>query len=155
MFLTSNCHFQLKYKSSIHNIALSSHLVWIKREICTNQAPASENSLKEFSTNMLVDFDVRGQQGMDFFHWRKRYYRLWIGLYLELSFWRHPFTAGDPLVSKLYNTVFLRIYSNEETKSSTSWMAWGWVHFQQIFIFGWNIPLNFVLSMEGDIILGS
>ncbi len=27
----------------------------------------SGNSLKEFSANMLVDFDVRGQQRMDFY----------------------------------------------------------------------------------------
>ncbi len=32
--------------------------------------------------------------------------------------------------------------SDEETNSSTSWMAWWWVHFQQIFIFGWTIPLR-------------
>ncbi len=29
--------------------------------------------------------------------------------------------------------------SNEGTNSSTSWMAWGWEHFQQIFIFAFNI----------------
>ncbi len=32
--------------------------------------------------------------------------------------------------------------SDEETNSSTSWMAWGWVHFQHIFIFSWAIPLT-------------
>ncbi len=26
------------------------------------------------------------------------------------------------------------------SSSSTSWMAWGWIHFQQTFIFGWTIP---------------
>ncbi len=46
-----------------------------------------------------------------------------------LSFWRHPFTAEDPLVSKWCNAAFLQICSDEETNSSTSWMAWGWVHF--------------------------
>ncbi len=46
-----------------------------------------------------------------------------------LSFWRHPFTAEDPLVSKWCNATFLQIFSVEETKSSASWMAWGWVHF--------------------------
>ncbi len=34
---------------------------------------------------------------------------------LGLSFWRHPFTVKDPLVSKWCNTKFLQIYSNEET----------------------------------------
>ncbi len=32
--------------------------------------------------------------------------------------------------------------SDEETNSSTFWMAWEWVHFQQILIFGWTIPLT-------------
>ncbi len=37
---------------------------------------------------------------------------------------------------------FLQICSDEETNSST-WMAWGWVHFQQIIIFFvWTIPLS-------------
>ncbi len=31
--------------------------------------------------------------------------------------------------------------SDEETNSSTSWMTWGWVHFQHIFTFGWTILL--------------
>ncbi len=42
-----------------------------------------------------------------------------------LSFWRHPFTAEDPLVSKWCNAKFLQICSDEETNLSTSWMAWG------------------------------
>ncbi len=32
--------------------------------------------------------------------------------------------------------------SDEETNSSTSWMIWGWVNINQIFIFGWTISLN-------------
>ncbi len=31
-----------------------------------------------------------------------------------LSFWRHPFTAEDPLVSKWWNAKFLKISSDEE-----------------------------------------
>ncbi len=46
----------------------------------------------------------------------------------EHSFWRHPFTAEDPSVSKWRNAVFLQICSDEETNSSTSWMAWRRVH---------------------------
>ncbi len=45
-----------------------------------------------------------------------------------LSFWRHPFTAEDPLVSKWCNAKFLQICFDEQTKSSTS-MAWGWANF--------------------------
>ncbi len=36
----------------------------------------------------------------------------------------------------------LQIYSDEEINSSTSRMAWEWVHFQQIDIFGQTFPLN-------------
>ncbi len=49
-----------------------------------------------------------------------------------LLFWRHPFTAEDPLVSKWWNAEFLKICSDEETNSSAN---------QQIFIFGWTIAL--------------
>ncbi len=56
----------------------------------------------------------------------------------RLSFWRHPFTAEHPLLSKRCNATFLQIRSHEET----SWMAWGWVNLQQIFIFGQTIPLR-------------
>ncbi len=42
-----------------------------------------------------------------------------------LSFWRHPFTAEHPLMSD----VMLHFSkSDEETNSSTSWMAWWWAH---------------------------
>ncbi len=61
---------------------------------------------------------------------------------MELSFCWHPFTAEHPLVSKWCNAKFIRICSDEETNSSTSWMAWEWVKFQQMFVFSWNIPLR-------------
>ncbi len=59
-----------------------------------------------------------------------------------LSFWRHPFAAEDPLLSKWCNAKFLQICSDEETSSSTSWMAGRWIYFQQILIFGWTFPLT-------------
>ncbi len=52
------------------------------------------------------------------------------------SFWRHPFTADDPLVSKWCNATFLQICSNEETNSSTSWMAWGWLIVRKFSLLG-------------------
>ncbi len=60
----------------------------------------------------------------------------------ELSFWRHPFTAEDPLVSKWCNAKFLQMCFDEQTNSSKSWMAWGWVNVQQIFNFWSTICLN-------------
>ncbi len=109
---------------------------------------------------------------MDFFHWRMSYYRLifcpevtcdfdekfviykqlfisfgvnwwtgvmWITCGFVLLFWRHPFTAEDPLVSK-WCTVMLTFSS--KTNSSTSWIAWRWVHFKIIFFLGWDISLR-------------
>ncbi len=87
---------------------------------------------------MWVDFGVREQE-MDFFTCGL----LWCFYQLfGLSFWRHPFTAEDPLVSEWCNAKFLQICSHKETNASTSWTAWGWVNCQQIFIFGWTIPLR-------------
>ncbi len=34
--------------------------------------------------------------------------------------------------------------SDEETNSSSSWMAWGWAHFQQMFIFKWTSLLSYL-----------
>ncbi len=45
-------------------------------------------------------------------------------------------------MSNWCNATFLQICSDDETNSSTSWMACGCVHFQQIFILGWTIPLK-------------
>ncbi len=42
------------------------------------------------------------------------YYDVFYQLF-GLSFWRHPFTAEDPLVSKWCNATFLQICSVEET----------------------------------------
>ncbi len=47
-----------------------------------------------------------------------------------------PIHCRDPLVSKWCNAKFIQICSDKETNSSTSWMAWGWVNFLQIFILG-------------------
>ncbi len=63
---------------------------------------------------------------------------LWIIMMLLLLFWRHPFTADDPLVSKWCNAKFLQICSNKEMNSSTSWMAWERIHLQQFFEYSFN-----------------
>ncbi len=64
------------------------------------------------------------------------YWLLWCIYQLYgLSFRRHPFTAEDPLVSKWCNAKYLQIYPDGETNSSSSsWMSWEWVHFQQFFL---------------------
>ncbi len=40
---------------------------------------------------------------------------------------------------------FLQICSDEETNSSTC-IAWGWVHFQQVFFFGWTIIFKGIIG---------
>ncbi len=72
-----------------------------------------------------------------------------------LSFWRHPFTAEDPLLSKWCNAEFLQICSHEETNSSTSWMAWGWVQFQQIFFFWGELFFYKVMMLEVNLYFGA
>ncbi len=42
-----------------------------------------------------------------------------------LLFWRHPFTAEDPLMSKWWNDTLIQICFYEETNYCTSWIAWG------------------------------
>ncbi len=54
------------------------------------------------------------------------------------SFWRHPFTAEDSLVSKWCNTISPNL-SDEEGNSSTSRMTWKWVNVKEILISVWTI----------------
>ncbi len=134
-------------------LQFKSRLVWIRREICTDQSLiTSQNSSKRFDGFWCERTIEHG-----LFHWRKLYYGLWTGnlarsnglnvkslmtdLFLTimqlftsqdikcwtgvtcgllwcfyqfgLSFWRHPFTAEDPLVSKWCNAKFLQICSVE------------------------------------------
>ncbi len=44
---------------------------------------------------------------------------------------------------------YLQICSDEEISSPTSSIDSGWVHFLQIFIFGWTIPLTVSLQERG------
>ncbi len=59
---------------------------------------------------------------------------LWIIVMFLSAVWTRihcRVNAFISLVSKLYNAKFLQICCDEETNSSTSWMAWGWVHFHR------------------------
>ncbi len=57
---------------------------------------------------------------------------------LILSFWRHPFTAGDLLVSD----GMLKFSKSVQMQKKTDLPFIYIVNVQQIFIFGRNIPLN-------------
>ncbi len=63
-----------------------------------------------------------------------------------LSFWRHPFTAEDPLMSKWCNAKSLQICSHDEIYI---YILMAWEHFQQMFIFGFHFLLIAVNVFSG------
>ncbi len=63
----------------------------------------------------------------------------------ELSFWRHPFTAEDPLVSKWCNAIFLQICSNDKQTP----LHLGWIEDDCNFNFCLNYSLN-VFCVQGQ-----
>ncbi len=67
----------------------------------------------------------------------------WFYQLFRLPFWRHPFTARS--IGKWCNAEFLQIRSDDEINSSTSQMAWEWIHFLQIFFLGYTIPCTVLL----------
>ncbi len=61
-----------------------------------------------------------------------------------LSFWRHPFTAEDSLVSKC--DVMLNLSKSVLMKNLT--YIWGWIHFQKSFEFWVNYSFNYDLPIS-------
>ncbi len=86
-----------------------------------------------FLTNMLID-------GLEWYGLLVDYCDAFIRCLDSHSDGTHSLQSEDPSVSKWY-AKFLQICSDEESNSYIRWMAWGWVHSQQIFYFGWTIPL--------------
>ncbi len=117
--------------------------------ICADVSPDSDENFFFFKLkNILMDLFLTNMQH---FGWQDvNWWTVVVWITCELlrcfyqlfgpSFWRHPFTADYPSVSKWCNATFLQICSDKETNSSTSQMAWGWVHFWQ------TIPLKAVHS---------
>ncbi len=115
----------------------------------------------------MGDFDVKGQQGMDFFTCGSvvmdygLVFSTLMGLFLtntrkmiidglegcgllwcfyQLSFWRHPFTAKDPLMRKLCKATFLQICSDEQ-KLIFIFDGLRACTYSGSFNFGWTGPL--------------
>ncbi len=64
--------------------------------------------------------------------WIKTTRMVWIIVMFLSAVWTIILTAmAFPLVNKWWMLNFSRSV-HEETNSSTSWMAWGWVHYQHI-----------------------
>ncbi len=76
-----------------------------------------------FNTNMLLSVHKMLIDGLEWCEFLVYYWDVFYLLF-GLSFWRHPFTAEDPLVSKWCNARILKICSNENNYLSTC-MAWG------------------------------
>ncbi len=94
-----------------------------------------------FLTNMQLFFNKMLIDGLDSCELLVDYCDVFISC-LNSNFWRHPFTAEYPMVSKWFEEVnFSKSISNKETNSSTSWMALRWVHF----LFELNYSFNFKL----------
>ncbi len=68
------------------------------------------------------------------------------------SFWRHPFTAEDPLVSKWCNAKILQIHCFDE--ETNSYILDG-LKVSKIFIFGWTIPLILTVLLHSESCLSS
>ncbi len=119
MLLTSYHFFQIKYKSSIYNIGSSSEkVVWSE----SGMKSAQIKHRLQAKTALKTCGWIWETAGDGLFHWREAL--IWImnsyfslkhlndGFYqlFGLSFWRHPFTADDPLVSKWWNAKFIQIW---------------------------------------------
>ncbi len=129
-----NCIFCLCFRQKNYSMQVWNdvrvHKLYFKR----NSSPKNENLHKLYSPS--------DDQRCWWVYWSRVDY-LWIIVMFWSAGWTLILTAPiHPLVSKWYNAKLPQIYSDEETYSSTSWMAWRWVHFQQIFLFGWTVPLN-------------
>ncbi len=85
---------------------------------------------------------------------------LWIIVMFLSAVWTLILTApihcrgsiGERVIAcKWQDANFLQICSNEETNWSTSWMAWGWVHFQFRVNYSFYTEISWLLIADFDI----
>ncbi len=67
-----------------------------------------------------------------------------------LSFWRHPFTAEHPLVSKWFNATFLQIWWRNAVIYISDGLRMS--SFSKFSFFGWTIPLNVTYSQNRSLL---
>ncbi len=109
----------IKYKYGTCLSVSSLKIVW------TISASSMEN-FKTVGYKKILDCQNLTYTRDGLFYWRKCYYGLWSGI----------LARSNGLKLKHLNGRLLQIHFDEETNSSKSCMAWGLVHFQQIFILG-------------------
>ncbi len=78
---------------------------------------------------------------------------LWIIVMFLSAVWTLILTAPIHCGGSIGEQVMLYYYfskSDKETNSSTSWIIWRWVNFQEIFFYGWTISLRLINSLCYD-----
>ncbi len=141
-----------KYGSVIHNNANSSEKVYLLLSLTLSWFRRDH-----FFTggSLIMDYGLflisSGINGWKLKHLNDRFAYTWLlqmltdGLEIIVMFLSDSHSDGTHSLQSIHcwdtdaETHFSK--SDEETNSSTSWMAWGCVHLQQIFIFGWTAPL--------------
>ncbi len=139
----SRSHLFTKIKTSEH--LQRSCLCFLK----VNGAFKYENP-SSMKAQCMGTLAVRGAKRVKFIYWFVHF--------PISSFWRHPFTAEDPLASKWWNATFLQICSDEETNSfdgrggesfhfpENSWLNYS---FKQRYGLIWFVSVNqFKLSIS-------
>ncbi len=105
-------------------------------------SPEKIISFLQTGTHFLLQKTLMDWSGVDY---------LWIFVMFLSAVWTLILTAPIHIhwwASKWCNVTFIQICSNEETNLSTSWIAWGWVNFQHIFIFCANYFFNNFLLLK-------
>ncbi len=155
------CCFQLKYEPLIFNNTSSS----VKSILCCPLTSKSTNIFAENSFRLfplVIDLCIF----LSWFRWddvftgesniTSQVVNWWTGVMwitcgilwcfyqlFGLSFWRHPFTAEDPLVSKWFNAKFSK---SDQIKKQTH-LHLGWLESEYIFSYFSFLGSNFLLRM--------
>ncbi len=111
MFLTSNFCFWLNYESYIYNIHFPSEKVILSMEKYSMHMQTKHVYKPKTPDSLITDTQLFPSQDVNWWMWDVWITcgSLWCFYQLfGLSFWRHPFTADDPLVSKWCNVTYLQ-----------------------------------------------
>ncbi len=116
---------------------LKNILVWSKSvfQLFDGKEPLKDSSPKNKKCSMIYSPSSHRWWSMECFLW-------WMDVLFWASKSQPPFTAIIKLGRARTFFYITRLYSSERRKSYTPRMAWGWVKYGVIFIFGWTVPLS-------------
>ncbi len=120
--------------------------VWTRREIWPDQAPfTSENWPKQLSTNMLVDLDVRGQQGISFFNGGS------VIMDYKLVFWPEVMVClWQKLIFSFHKTLFDHLWITVMFLSAVRTAVLMAQSLQRIHLWANYVMLNFSKSVKDE-----